>query len=154
MAVRKDPEGWGGPRREQGLFEQAQWPRGSWQECLEQGGEHSGGLKRKLEPGMGALSLAAWRNKKRVRSAPLWSMPFLRVRPSPPHPSLSSRSIRATRQNRGSTPHHSEPPALLPGLLPWALSLKNISGSGARAPSSHLSRGAQRDGPTSIPSRT
>lgn len=64
MAVRKDPEGWGGPRREQGLFEQAPWPGGSWQECLEQGGEHSGGLKRKLEPGMGALSLAAWRNEK------------------------------------------------------------------------------------------
>lgn len=42
---------------------------------------------RKLGPGVGALSLAA--SRKSVKSAPLWSVPFLRETPSPQHPSFS-----------------------------------------------------------------
>lgn len=93
------------------LFEQAPRPWGSWQKCLEQGGERSGGLD-PLGPGVGALSWAASRKKKSVSGQRrFWSVTLLRKTRSPQDLSLGSRP-----QTRGSLPRHSEPPALLPGL--------------------------------------
>ena len=74
-------------------------PWSSWQKCLEEGGEHSGGLDLEAGAWGGCVELGCFEEKEKHHI----SLP-LRKTPRPQYLSL------------GSPPQHSEPPALLPGL--------------------------------------
>lgn len=121
------------------LFEQAPQPRGSWRKCLEQGGEHSGGLEQEAGAWGGCVELGCFEEKEKCQFSPtLVNASSEGDFQSPtPFPWLKVNQINQT--DRGTLRHRPEPPA----LCPWAFSLNNISESGAKAPK--ISNSQQRN---------
>lgn len=82
------------------LFEQAPRPRGSWRKCLEQGGEHSGGLEQEAGAWGGCVELGCFEEKEKCQFSPTLvnASSEGNFKSPTPFPSAQSQSEQPNRQ--------------------------------------------------------
>lgn len=111
MAVRRGLWRRGGPGKGRRLFAQAPRPRGSWRKCLEQGGEHGGGLEQEAGAWGGCVELGCFKEKEKCQFSPTLVNTSSEGDSKFPTPFPRLKVNLINRTDRGSLPCHPKAPA-------------------------------------------